>query len=230
MKKKIFFIFFILCEISFSQEQQTDCATTIVINQNIQNMKVSKYPKYFVIKKIENFKSVKNNTPEDLMISVLSSSSMEWYNFNKEKKIEKSNQDFKYINQINPNNYYTQLKYKVVFEANGIEYAIIKYVLFDNKKEYGFAESMKKINNQWYTTTDSGITNFVFFMGMIDIKYIDAIFNNLKSDNPFLNNIISQNVEKGKINLTKILIDVQNSLNKKNNEIISILDSQRIFK
>lgn len=193
-------------------------------------MKVIKYPENLFIKKIQNFKNVQNNSPEDLMISVLSSSNMEWYNFNKEKKTEKTNQDFKYISKINPNDYYTKLKYKIVFEANGTEYSIIKYVLYDKKKEYGFAESMKKINNKWYTTTDSGITNFVFFMGMIDVKYIEAIFNNSKSDSPLLNKIITQSQENGKINLSKILTEIQNSLGKNDIEIISILDPQRIFK
>jgi hypothetical protein len=230
MKQKTFFLFLVLYQIGFSQEQYMDCATTIIMNQNVQNLKVLKYPENLFIKKIQNFKSAKNDTPENLMISVLSSSNMEWYNFNKEKKTEKTNQDFKYISKINPNDYYAQLKYRIVFEANGTEYSIIKYVLFDNKKAYGFAESMKKINNKWFTTTDSGITNFVFFMGIIDVKYIDAIFNNSKSDNLLLNKIVSENDENGKLNLIKILKELENSLSKKDKEIISILDSQRIFK
>lgn len=230
MKQIIFFIFFIFFEITFSQEQSIDCATTITMNQNVKNFKILKYSEGFFMKKIQNFKNVNNEIPENLLISVLSSSNIDWYNFNREKKAEKTTQNFTYISKVSQKDYYCQLKYRISFEANGIEYAVIKYVLYDNKKEYGFAESMKKIKNRWYTTTDSSVTNLVFFMGMIETKYIDSIFNNLESDNPFLNKMISKCLENNRINLIKILKELQISINKKEKEILPVLDSQRIFK
>lgn len=230
MKKIISLSIFLCFQMIFSQEKKIDCATTMLVKQNIENLKVLKYPEKYYLKKIQNYKDITNSNPEGLMISVFSANNLEWFNYNKEKKVEKTNQDFLYISKASPDNYFCELKYKIHFEANGREYVVIKYVLFDNQSEIGFAESMVKINNKWFTTTEAGITNLVFFMGMIDVKYINAIFNNSTSDNITLNKIISSNINGKKINITNILADIENKLNKKDSEILKILDSQRIFK
>lgn len=228
--KKILLVSILCFQVIFSQDKKIDCATTMLVKQNIENLKVLKYPEKYFVKKIQNSKDITNSSPESLMISVFSANNLEWFNYNKEKKVEKTNQDFLYITKASPDNYFCELKYKIHFEANGREYAVIKYVLYDNKSEFGFAESMVKINNKWFTTTEAGITNLVFFMGMVDTKYINAIFNNSTSDNTTLNTIISSNTNAKKVNITKILADLEKRLSKKDSETLKILDPQRIFK
>jgi hypothetical protein len=89
--KKILLINILCFQIMLCQEKHIDCATTILIKQSIQNFKILKYPDKYYIRKVQNFKEIRNNSPETLMASVLSANNLEWYNFNKEKKVEKTN-------------------------------------------------------------------------------------------------------------------------------------------
>lgn len=232
MINRLLLVFVILfyCKLSFCQEQQIDCANNLLINQNVNNLKVLKYDKGFLAKKINSFNEVKNSSPEFLMSSVLSASDLSWYNSNREKKKKKVSQDFEYIKNVSSSEYYFELLYKVTFEANGFEYAIIKYYLHNKGKVIGFAESMKKIDNRWFTTSESGISNFLFFMVMIDVNYIDAIFKGEKSNNSVLNTIIFDNKKNNRINLNGTLLDLEKGLSSSNKELELILDSKRLFK
>ena len=208
-----------------------DCANTIRINQTTKKFKVFKYPKNFKIEKLNSFDKVKNNSPEQLMNSVISATNLDWYNFNREEKKQNSSQDFAYIKQVSPKVYYVELLYKVAFEANGSQYAIIKYNLFDNEKPViGFAEAMKKKGERWVTTSEAEISQFLFFMIMIDTKYIDNIFNNTESDNSSLNQILNLNQFNGIVNINDVLNDLQKQLTESEGDLKSILDPNRSFK
>ncbi len=231
--KKLIISTFLLFSIklSYSQDQQTDCANNLLINQSVQNFKILKYKEGTLAKKKGAFSQVSNNTPEELMSSIISATSDEWYNFNREKKKKKINQDFNYIKNISPDLYYAKLLYKVSFEANGVDYALIKYHLQDNNKPLlGYAESMKSINGKWVTSSESEISEFLFFMIMIDTKYIDHIFKGTKSDNPKLNDIIKSNTFNKEVNLNGVLKELQAILNSEPEKMKSILDTKRLFK
>ncbi|MEC3908209.1 hypothetical protein VOI54_14355 [Tamlana sp. 2201CG12-4] len=216
---------------SYGQEQQVDCANTIRINQITKNFKIFKYPENFKIEKLNSFDKVKNKSPEQLMRSVISATNLDWYNFNREEKKQNSSQDFAYIKQVSPEAYYVKLLYKVSFEASGFKYAIIKYNLLDNKKPVlGYAEAMKKRGERWFTTSEEEISQFSFFMIMIDTKYIDNIFNNTRSDNSNLNQILNLNQFNGIININDVLNDLQKQLTESRGNLKSILDPNRLFK
>lgn len=231
MKYIITFLIIIYCDNIFSQEQQTDCATTILINQNARNFMVYKYPIETKALKLNDFSEVSNNTPEELMSSVLSASNLNWYNFNREEKKEKTSQDFNYIEKADSENYYFELLYKVKFNANGKEYTVIKYYLHTKgKAPLGFAEAMKKNNNRWVTTSEAEISQLLFFMIMIDVKYIDAIFNNIKSDNDDLNKIITSNTVNSSVNINGVLNDLEEGLANNDKNLKATLDVNRYFK
>jgi hypothetical protein len=216
---------------SYSQKQQFNCAGSILINQNVHDLGVVLYPENTYANKINSLEAVVFDSPESLMSSVLSASSLEWYNANKEENVSNSNQDFEYIKTVDPDHYFFELQYKVAFRANGSDYAIIKYLLHDVDKEpIGFAESMKLIEGRWYTTSEAGITTLLFFLGMIDTIYIDYIFRNSPSDNVELNKIIYNNLSGSNLDLNGVLTDLQEELNSGNLVLANILDPQRLFK
>lgn len=229
MKKSIFTTLVVLfLQIIYAQEQQMDCAT-INVSQPTSNFKYSMYEKDFIVKKYSNFSQVTNRTEEELMRSILSASTLEWYNFNRERKVEKTSQDFNYIKSVNENQYYFKLLSKINFSANGVEYAAVKFYLYDQQNIYGFAEAMKKINEKWVSTSDTQATMLLFFIGMIDNSHINAVINNLPTDNVELNKITNSSIKNGKIDLNYIIDKLNNELST-NNELKKIYDENRIFK
>ena len=229
MKKTFFTTFVILfLQIITAQEQKMDCAT-VNVSQPVSNFQYLKYDNNFVIKKYDKFSEVTNKTEEELMRSILSASDLNWFNFNREKKVEKTSQDFGYIKSVNNNIYYIKLLNKINFVANGIEYAVIKFHLYDNDNIYGFAEAMKKINGKWVSTSDSQTTILLFFMGMIKTSYIDAIMKKHNTDNQALNKIIQSSTKNEKIDFNAIIHNINNEL-PNNNKLKNIYDENRIFK
>jgi|GEM_PF-7023984 hypothetical protein len=229
MKKTFFTTFVILfLQIITAQEQKIDCAT-VNVSQPVSNFQYLKYDNNFVIKKYDKFSEVTNKTEEELMRSILSASDLNWFNFNREKKVEKTSQDFGYIKSVNNNIYYIKLLNKINFVANGIEYAVIKFHLYDNDNIYGFAEAMKKINGKWVSTSDSQTTMLLFFMGMIKTSYIDAIMKKHNTDNQALNKIIQSSTKNEKIDFNAIIHNINNEL-PNNNKLKNIYDENRIFK
>ena len=229
MKKTFFTTFVILfLQIITAQEQKIDCAT-VNVSQPVSNFQYLKYDNNFVIKKYDKFSEVTNKTEEELMRSILSASDLNWFNFNREKKVEKTSQDFGYIKSVNNNIYYIKLLNKINFVANGIEYAVIKFHLYDNDNIYGFAEAMKKINGKWVSTSDSQTTMLLFFMGMIKTSYIDAIMKKHNTDNQALNKIIQSSTKNEKIDFNAIIHNINNEL-PNSNKLKNIYDENRIFK
>ena len=229
MKKTFFTTFVILfLQIITAQEQKMDCAT-VNVSQPVSNFQYLKYDNNFVIKKYDKFSEVTNKTEEELMRSILSASDLNWFNFNREKKVEKTSQDFGYIKSVNNNIYYIKLLNKINVVANGIEYAVIKFHLYDNDNIYGFAEAMKKINGKWVSTSDSQTTMLLFFMGMIKTSYIDAIMKKHNTDNQALNKIIQSSTKNEKIDFNAIIHNINNEL-PNNNKLKNIYDENRIFK
>ena len=229
MKKTFFTTFVILfLQIITAQEQKIDCAT-VNVSQPVSNFQYLKYDNNFVIKKYDKFSEVTNKTEEELMRSILSASDLNWFNFNREKKVEKTSQDFGYIKSVNNNIYYIKLLNKINFVTNGIEYAVIKFHLYDNDNIYGFAEAMKKINGKWVSTSDSQTTMLLFFMGMIKTSYIDAIMKKHNTDNQALNKIIQSSTKNEKIDFNAIIHNINNEL-PNNNKLKNIYDENRIFK
>lgn len=165
------------------------------------------------------------------MSSVLSATNLEWYNYNREKPTSRTTQDFNYIQSIDPSEYFFELKYKLSFSANGLDYCVIKYVLHNADNDpVGFAEAMKRIEGKWLTTTEAGITTLLLFMGMFETNFIENIFTNNKSDNNVFNNILEVNTHNNIVDLNGVLFDLEKELNKGNPELRKILDPIRLLK
>lgn len=228
MKKILIFQFLLLSVQVFAQKQQINCASNLQASQTIKNMGYIRYPDSLVVTKYSAFEEVTNTTPEELMRSILSASSLEWKNFNTQKQITTSSQDFESIRNALDSNYYFVLESKIDFTASGNQYAVVKFRLFENGKIYGFAEGMVKKNNRWYTTEDAEINQLLFFMGMVDLDYIEAIFRQNETNNVQFDQIREQYLELGSINLTGLLSTLEQSLSE--NKLLEILDPNRIFK
>lgn len=228
----IFFSTLICLSISsYGQKQQFNCAENLLVNQSVDKLAVLRYPEDTRVEKIASLAEAEFGTPEQLMSSVLSATSLEWLNANKEEDVTSSKQDFNYIKNIASSEYYFELKYKINFITNGVEYAVIKYLLYDDENEpISFAESFKKKNGRWFTTIESGITTLTFFLGMIDTDYLESIFLNENSNNSALNSIMFENTSNNQLNLNGVLKSLENGLNDGNEELLLILDPKRLFK
>lgn len=204
MNKYIFF-FLIQTTLFFSQEKnKLNCASNLSISTGVKNIKVLKYEKNTLLKKINFFNKVSNTNPEALMESILSASNLEWYNYNRISKRDKSSQDFNSIKEASVNDLFFELLYKFSFEVNGFEYSIIKFYIHDRGKIFGFAESMKKIDDRWYATSEAQISKLLFFFMAIDTHYIESIFNQKMTDNQVLNVIIRESIKNGNIDINRL--------------------------
>lgn len=228
MKNLLIFIFYLISLQIFAQKQQINCAENLQISNSIDQLRYTQYPDSLVVTKYDDFDEVTNTTPEELMRSILSASSLEWKNYNSERQLTKSSQDFETIENAVDSSYYFVLESKLEFVVNGLIHAIVKYRLIENGKLYGFAEGMIKKNGRWYTTSKAELNQIVFFMGMVDLEYIDAIFRKNNTNNDQFNQIREQYLESGTINLTGLLSTFEQSLSE--NELLEILDPNRIFK
>ncbi len=164
MEKKgsIKYIFQIwVCLMAFSLSAQTDndygCADKMLLNYNASAVNKFLYPEDTRVLKLSSISEVNNNTPEALLASVLSASSLEWFNLNRITKRESSRQNFEYIKNADPNEYYFLLDFKIEFQLNNKNYAIVKHTLFYENRYISTSLPMQKINGKWLV--DDGLFN-----------------------------------------------------------------------
>ncbi|MDY0779353.1 hypothetical protein [Tenacibaculum sp. IB213877] len=194
----------------------------------MKNLRVFRYNNT-ILPKLQSFEEVNSSSPEGIIQSSLSASSMKWYNYNIEVKRKGSTQDFEYIRKISPKKFYDELLYKISFETNGFEYAIIKYYFHNNNKIMSYSEVMKKIGSRWFIVSEPNFFELTFFMMMVDVNYIDNIFKGVITNNKKLNNIISKN-KMDVLDLNGILFDLAEGFSNGDKDLEKILDTKRIFK
>lgn len=228
MKKLLVLIFLLESIYLFAQKQQINCAENLQASNTLDAFTYTTYPDSLVLTKYDSFEEVTNGSPEELMRSILSASSLDWKNYNSEKQLTKSSQDFERIENAADSNYYFILESKLEFSGNGNQYAIVKYRLYEEGKLFGFAEGMIRKEGRWHTTSKAELNQIVFFMGMIDLDYIEAIFRQNETDNLQFNQVRNDYLNSGTINLTGLLSSLEQSLSE--NELLEILDPNRIFK
>ncbi len=101
-----------------------------IYSYNINEIGFYKYQSDFKIKATKDFKTIKNELPEDLIQSVLSCSSEEWEIFNtlggKEKADINDKMHYNNVKKMDINKNYFELKHKIEFELG----KLIKILIF----------------------------------------------------------------------------------------------------
>lgn len=233
IKFKLIFLLISANLVAFSQTHEINCTESPYISFEAKNTRIYKYSPTYVAKKAYlNLKDVKNEYPESLIESEMSVISREWSSFNYGKARDAEPERYSKISKMNIDKNYIQLLYKIQYEVNGTEFAIIKIHIFseDKKDPTGYALAMKKQQNRWVIYDESAITDLMFLFISLKTESIDAIFNQQKSGNLALDNIITTSKENGIFNLNKCLFALKTTLEKEKTSLESILDPNRMFK
>ena len=214
---------------AFSLSAQTDndygCADKMLLNYNASAVNKFLYPEDTRVLKLSSISEVNNNTPEALLASVLSASSLEWFNLNRITKRESSRQNFEYIKNADPNEYYFLLDFKIEFQLNNKNYAIVKHTLFYENRYISTSLPMQKINGKWLV--DDGLFNpqLVMLFMIIDKAYLNNIFSNESGNNQILNGLLSKYSDSsGFLDLELLIEEIIQLRRQKNPDILSLTD------
>ena len=201
----------LLFSVSLQGQTENDygCAKTMLLNYKASNVKKLMYPEDTKVIKLSNISEVNNSSPENLLASVLSASSLEWYNLNRITKRESSRQNFEYIKSATAENYYFLLDFKIEFRLGSKKYAIVKHTLFYEDKFISTSIPMQQIKGQWLV--DDGLFNpqLVMLFMIIDKKYLDNIFSNEKGNSELLNSLLTKHSDtSGFVDLELLLEEI----------------------
>jgi len=141
-----------------------------VFSSNINELYFMKYDAGYKVKaRITDLSKVENKFPEQLLESLLSSTSYEWDILNtldgKNKTQAKSDKHYANIKTMNKDLNYFELKHKLSFDIEGVPTALLKfYIVMEGKPEVMSAVMvMQQYNGRWYKTS----TKMIFSLAMI---------------------------------------------------------------
>lgn len=164
-----------------------------------------KYEDSFKIKaELINQNDAKNAFPEQLLQSILSSTSYEWDSYNtlggKDKTKPKSDKHYNNIKTINKDKNYFELKHKLEFEIEGVPTAIVKYeMVFEGQKEIMSAVTvMQKYNGRWYKTTTKMVSDLAMIVWRLKSNEFEKLIL-AKSDDLILKEVNSKVFVNGKL-------------------------------
>lgn len=185
MRTVFLLMFFIFLLKSGAQENKA-LGTRIMLNTNSFNdAAYYEYKPLFKAKAIyQNLNEVTNEYPEQLMSSILCTSSQEWENYNSlatgHEMGKSDEEEFARRRQLNIEKTYFELRSKLTFTVNGSEMAIIKFYLHDEhiKKPVAGALVMKKVNGKWYKTSTPYTTDLAMILVVFKADVLGRILAN----------------------------------------------------
>jgi hypothetical protein len=227
------FLLLFLCLSGYAQNQELRCSNTPYFGFEAKNFKIQKYMPQFIAKKAySNLKEVTNQYPEQLVESEMSVTSQEWSSFNYGKPREAEPQRYASIKKMDIDKNFSKLLLKIQYEVNGEEFAIIKFDIYSDKKNAPtvFVLAMKKVQNRWIIYDEAAITDLMFFMMFLKTETLEAIFNQQKTGNSKMDEIIESSKINNTFSLNQCLFLTKSVLEKDKSSLESILDPNRMFK
>ena len=148
----IFFIFYGL----YSQSQNIDgiCSEADLFGIPVGNSQIT-YHKYEPVlqlkKRYASFEEVKNQTPEELLISQISVKNNNWLAYNFENEVKWNDEKFQRNKSQNPQKNFIEVIRKITYSLNGIEYSIMRVKVYDDRRENPATLSLmaKKKGEKW---------------------------------------------------------------------------------
>lgn len=200
MNKLILFLFLLIATCVHAQNRY--CNENIYFNNNVNSLRIVFYPEDYVLRKIKSPSGIK--TQEDLLQNFISVNNRKWL-----EKISMFNENFddaayNRISKTNSKDYYAQPQMRLTFRANGIEYCLIKFHLFDdNVFVLSHSLFMKKINNKWLASYRDPLLMTVFLRN-VKIEYLRQIFSKEDIQDSYLKGLVGK-YKRGRINIDEIV-------------------------
>lgn len=205
MKNKIIiYVIVLITQSTLSQKINGICSDYQYFGEMISEIQIHFYGDYLKkIKRYEKFSQVKNTTPNDLITSQFSATNNKWISFNYNKNINWTKLQFdKLKNKENKIICVADFEFKVkdsIFNISRID-------LFDeSKRKIPICLLMKKENNKWFFVERNYVKNLSYIIMSLDIKLIEDLFINKKSENLIIQNLINEVYIDGLLNLSFLI-------------------------
>jgi hypothetical protein len=211
------FIWVLLITIASAQD---DRGNPTFYNSYIEGIPVKfyTYEGYKIKPTLKLFDKKNTTTPEDLLWSLESCKSQEWFNELWESPEQFSIKD---VETGNPDSNYIELLQKIVISRDGSDYCVIKFSYKSNhngwSSDYRLPAClcMRKKNGHWKFISGNGFLepyyNLMFF---IKTKYLEQIFIHGKSEVEVLNKMINNSRSDGSFNISQFYVVYQSLFNK----------------
>lgn len=199
MVKLKFYLLILLSNIIYGQNNSSNI---IVGSEEETELTFQKYDSLIIKKDLKKLEDVKNDTPENLIKSILSATTQEWVDYNTmgaSLKSSKRNADyFTKIKQMDRDKNYIQLVHKVVFQIGGVPTEIIKfYFKQENSKITSGCYVLQKIDNRWYKVSNSTTANLTILIMRLKTDVLLELFSG-KISNPKLKEVYNK-IYSGKV-------------------------------
>lgn len=191
-----------------AQNDISNCTEGINLSLGVKNFSVFTYPSNTRVGMVyTNVSQVKNQTPEELMSSILCANTQEWVNFNEIEPSKLSKEKASQINNANRLKNYFDLLQKIEFDANGTTYALIKFRLTieNSPKPMNLTETMALKNNHWMRVTESSLTSLIFMTGMTEINYLNHLFDGKETGNVTFDKFLEESKKNNQVDLNKYI-------------------------
>ncbi len=185
MKKKAIYLL-ILC---FNYiHSQTDISNILLGIEEKTDMSVTVFDSLVIKKDYENLESVKNDTPENLMKSILSANSQEWFDYNilggSLKSSKKKEEYFNKVKNMDKDKNFIKLIHSIDYSINNIPTRILKfYFKQDKMKDVSGCYVLQKINGRWYKTSNPTTSNLSIIIMRIKTNVLIELLTGETSNN-----------------------------------------------
>lgn len=197
MNKILFFLPMLIFQGIYSQSQKVDgiCSEADLFGVSIDNNLIS-YQKYTPVlrlkKRYSNFEEVKNQTPEELLISQMSVQNNQWLAFNFEDQINWRAEQFERIKTQDSDSNFLEIIRKINYSFNDIEHAILRVRVYDDRRQKPTIVTLmsKKKEGRWVLTRNSSKSALEFFMMNLNLTHLDSFIENTVTNNNSFNEIL----------------------------------------
>lgn len=207
--KKLMMLFLMF---AFFASNNSSGQSLVVSMDNNEELRLHIYEPAFIAKPIlKDTLEAPNNYPEQLMISIMSANSRDWFNYNNLEFEELSDKDLAKLKSRDETNDFFELKAKLNFKVNGAEMAFVKFYLHTKSLEKPISGCylLEKINNRWFKSSKSWATGFsIMFMRLNESKLEELIER--KTSAPLISALAERVYENQTLNLDKLLYEVIN--------------------
>lgn len=193
------------------------CSNANIFGDPIENNEFE-YIKYQPVLKLTErysfFNQVKNNTPEELMISQMSVLDNKWLSYNFDDDLEWASEQFERIKTQDRDKNYLELLRKATYTFKNEKYSIIRVNVFDERKKTPIVVSLmsKYKNNRWVLVRNKSKSSIEFFLTNLGLDYLDALFENKNSDNTKFNQFIKSSWVGNEFRLSEAYSKLGNSM------------------
>lgn len=172
---------------------------TFLYNDSFSNLKMNIYsPEIKIQKKYKKMENVKNQTPEELVLSIVSANTQEWIDFNTwggaAESVKVPEDILKGISTSDIEKNYVLISSSIDFNANDEQYIIlrIKIISEELSKPILGTYLLKKDKDRWYKTSNAWATDLTILFLAFQEEKLYSILNGKKTGEPLMDSLIEK--------------------------------------